>query len=606
VTHALDLSEPRERRDSRSDVVRRRASEGERTVYRLRDLNRQGRWVSAVFALALSLAPLLAFAWAVPDWAPAGDTAIMGLRALDVGTPRTPLIGQPSSTALYVESDRPVQHPGPTHFYLLAGPVRLFGGGIGMPLVSVLIAGSCVLIAAWAVFRQLGPAAGIVAAVVLGAIMFTVGASSLIDPVSSRISGFPLLCSAVLLWCVLCGDFRLLPLTTGVVSFTAQQHLSAGPSVVVLATGAVIGLVASLTVQRRWGDPQTRRQLIRWSGWSGLVALVMWAPVLLDQVAGEGNLGRLASYVSSTDDDTLGITSAVHQVVHSLGLPPLLGQSEFSGQWLLAPPSLFTWLSAAAVLAVVAALGVHWWRTSPRRTGLAVMVAIAALAGLANGSSVPVGFEQARPVFYHWSFVLAFFTCLVLGLGALDLAARTKIARRASVAPALTSLALVAIIVPSGLNPALDRGTNTLEGTQGFWKTRQFDQLVDAVLAHRSELGAQTALLGGASRALALALAERGLDVRLPQSMRGFVHDDRLVDRSTVDTGLVVQGIPREGPSRAVPGHLLAVVHLKAGPDVDASNPLGIVSLRPLRIVDLRLYLLDREELLQFASPSEL
>ncbi|MGH8983261.1 MAG: hypothetical protein ACRDY6_05225 [Acidimicrobiia bacterium] len=559
------------------------------------------------FAAALSMAPVLAFAWAVPDWAPAGDTANMGLRVLDVGTSRTPLTGQPSSTALYVESDRPVHHPGATHFYVLAGPVRLLGGGIGMPLVSVLIVGSCVLIAAWAVFRQLGPRAGVVAAVVLSAIMFTTGASSLIDPVSSRISGYPLLCSSVLLWCVLCGDLRLLPLTTAVVSFTAQQHLSVGPAVVVLTAGALTGLVASLARHSRWRDPQVRRELARWSGWSALVALVVWAPVLLDQALGvDGNLRRLASYASSNDRDTLGITSAVDQIVNSLGLPPLLGETEFSGQWLLAQPSTFTWLSAAAVAAVIAALGVRWRRASPLKARVAIMVGIAAVAGLANGSSVPMGFEQFRPAFYHWAFVLAFFACLALGLGALDLAGRTKIAARPWMAPTLMSVALLAIIGPSALNPALDRTTNTLEGTQGFWKGRHFDQIADTVLAHQGDLGAQTVLIGGGSRAMAFDLAERGLDVRHPQSARGFVHDDRLVDKSTVDSGLVLQPITRKGRVKPPPGELLTEINLNPDSDSEDSNPFAIISLRPLEVVGLRVYLLDREELLEFARPGEL
>src|SRR4029453_4303222 len=102
--------------------------------------------------------------------------------------------------------------PGPLHFYLLAVGIRLFGGDVGMLLVSVLIVETCVLLAAWAVFRELGAAAGIVAAVLLGAIMFTTGGSSLIDPVSSRAAGYPLLCAPVLCWWVLRGDRPPLPL----------------------------------------------------------------------------------------------------------------------------------------------------------------------------------------------------------------------------------------------------------------------------------------------------------------------------------------------------------------------------------------------------------
>ena len=80
----------------------------DRPVHRVRDLDRRGRlWVGA-FALALLLAPALAFVWAAPDWAPANDPALMGLRALDVGSSRTPLVGQPSTTVHYVGGDQNV------------------------------------------------------------------------------------------------------------------------------------------------------------------------------------------------------------------------------------------------------------------------------------------------------------------------------------------------------------------------------------------------------------------------------------------------------------------------------------------------------------------
>ena len=458
------------------------------------------------FALALSLPPVLAFAWATPDWAPAGDPALMGIRALDVGTSRTPLIGQPSTASQYIHRAGNVNHPGPLHFYLLAVSIRVFGGDVGMPLVTVLIVEAAVLLGAWGVFRQLGPAAGILAAVLLGAVMFTTGASSLVDPVSSSIAGYPLLCASVLCWCVLSGDLRLLPLTVAVVSFTAQQHLSVAPAVVVLSAAAGLGLVAALARGRR-------RQVLHWCGWSALVAVVLWAPVLLQQAtSSEGNLRRLASYARSSDRATLGATSALHQLAHTLGLPPLLGQTDLSGWKLLAVPSTFTRLSAAAVLVAIAALGLWWRRRRPRMATLAVMVAILVLAGLANGSSVPVGLlEQGRITFYHWSFALAFFSCLVLGLGVLTVLRRHLFAR-AAFAPALTSLALVAIVVPAAVNPSLERSTNTLPAAHGYLRSRYVNRLADAALAHRRELGAQTVLLGRGE------MSTRGSATRWPTS----------------------------------------------------------------------------------------
>ena len=525
------------------------------------------------------MAPILAFAWVVPEWAPAADPALMGLRALDVGTSRTPLIGQPSSSKDY-GGTRNVNHLGPTHFYLLAAPVRLLGGDLGMPLVSVFIVGSCVLIAAWAVFRQLGPAAGVLAAVVLGTITFTTGASSLVDPVSSNIAGYPLLCSAVLLWCVVCGDVRLLPLTVAVVSFAMQQHLSVVPASLVLSAAATVGVALSLRRGHRWRQREVRRELARWGGRAALMGLVLWAPVLLQQVlTTDGNLTRLFGF-AGTGREQLGAGSAVRQVVHALGLPPLLGHTGLTGRSLTVAVSPVGWLSAAAVAAAVAWLGAQWWRSCPRRAALAAMVGVAALAGFVTGSKVPVGSEENRLVLYHWSFVVALFAWLVLGLGVVDLAPRTRLARGRAILPALTALAFLAIVVPAGLNPMLDRPSNALTAAHGFLERRFVNRLADAVLAHRHELGAQTLVLGRDEPlysqyhdALAFALAERGLDVRHPQSSRGFVHDSRLVDREAVESAIVLVA-DTEVHTLSLPGRLVADVDVQPGFDVAAYRRL--------------------------------
>ena len=505
----------------------------------------------------------------------------MGLRALDVGTSNTPLTGQPSSSAtFYDRSIRNVDHLGPTHFYLLAAPVRLLGGDIGMPLVSILIVGSCVLVAAWAVFRQLGPAAGVLAAVVLGTITFTTGASSLVDPTSSNISRYPLLCSAVLLWCVVCGDVRLLPLAVGVVSFTTQQHLSVLPAGLVLIAGAVVGTAVSLARDGRWRRRETRREWARWGGRAALVGLVLWAPVLLQQVlTDDGNLSRLVEF-SGRDRETLGGASAVRQVVHTLGLPPRLGRTGLTGRSFIAAVTPAQWLSAVAVVAVVAWLGARWRRARPRQAALAAMAGVAAVAGLVTGSSVPAGAEEGRLVFYHWSFVLSLFTWLVLGLGVLELGRRTSLIRSRATVPALTALALVAILVPAGVNPILDRPSNTIFDAHGFLEGQFVDQLTDSVLAHRAELGAQTLLLSRNEppfapfhEALGFALTQRGLDVRYTRRARHFVHDGRLVDRDTVETAIVL--VPdRPVHTVTVPGRLLADIDVQPGFDATTYRKL--------------------------------
>ena len=567
-----------------------------RPVNRLRDLDRRGRWVAAAFGVALALGPLLAFARFLPDWIPSGDPAYMGMRALDVGTSRTPLVGQPSTAAEYVDGTM-VHHIGPSHFYLMAPFMRLLGATAGMLVVSVLITGSSVLVACWAVYRQIGRTPAVVAAVVLTTITFTTGASTLVNPVSSSISGYPLLCSAVLLWCVLCGDLRLLPLTTFWVSFTAQQHLAVLPATALL-TG--VGVVGCVLLERR-----RLRRMVPWLGLSAGVAGLVWLPVVGQELFGsEGNLSQLREFTGHSDRPKLGIDTAFEQVVHTLGLPPLLGRTQLEGGWFFRPVSLFTWVTAALVATILVVAGVRWARAGRRRaTALSVMALTTALAGLVNGSSVPVGIEQYRLPFYHWAFVLTFFATTAVVLAVAEEGRAWLLRRReqprdeapratpitgvlpARLVWALGSLALLAMVVPAVANLGLDRRTNTLVAAYTPVEQSVVQELSGAVAAEGDRVDGPMVVLSrgeglyvGLREALTLDLEGRGIDAQHPRWARFFVHDDRLASHADVQGGvvLVVDKDHSTDAARenAVPGELLADIDHRATIDGDALEEL--------------------------------
>jgi hypothetical protein len=542
-------------------------------VHRLRDLDRRGRLVAVLFVAALLLAPVGAFVRMAPDWAPANDPALMGLRALDVGTSRTPVSGQPSESRLYVSDVATVTHPGPLHFYALALPVRLLGAATGMLVVSVLIVAGALVLAAWAVFRQLGPAAGVLAVVVLSAITFTTGAASLVNPVSSSIAGYPLLCSMVLLWCLLCGDLRLLPLATAVVSFTAQQHLAVGPTIAV-----ALVLVAALGWRwssRWWPGGHDRRSVGRWVAASAAVAGVLWAPVVLQQVAGErGNLSTLVEFTRAGGRPTVGYGSALRQVAHTLGVPPLLGHQTLTGLTMLTPVGALTWASAAAVVVLTVVVGWRCRRSDPRRAALSAMAGVLLVAALVNGAAVPDGPEAGKTAFYHWVWPLLLFVALSLGLslgGATARAfGRSGLARWRGVTPALVSLGLCAAVVPPVVNPSLSRPSNTIFAAGAPVDRRDMEELADEILDHRAALGGPTVVLERGDTnyewlapGLGLELIERGVDARFSEwfEQRQFIHADRSADRSTVRSGLVIvlgDGIVDD--PHDVPGELVAEV----------------------------------------------
>ena len=528
------------------------------------------------------MAPLVAFLHFAPDWSPQADPAFMELRSLDTGTARTPLLGQPSQSHAYVRDLGVVHHPGPWHLYLMALPVRVLGGAIGMLSVSAAITGACLVATAWAVYRQLGRTAGLVAAVALSAVAFTTGASSLVHPVSSSIAGYPLVLSAVLCWCLAAGDVRLLPVTVGVVSFTVQQHLSVVPAGLVLLLGGLVVGAVSCWRTGLAGDAARRRELARSAAGAALVGLVLWAPVLAQQAFGDvGNLGRIAWFARHGDQEQLGLGAALWQVVHALGLPPLLGRTSVTGTWLTSRPSAVGWASAAVVAGVVARVSWRARGTDPRRAALGAMVGVVVVAGLVNGSSVPVGVEQRRLSFYHWAFVLALLVALVIGL-ALVPAARSVARRRSTrVRKGAVGVVVVAVALPPLLGVAIDRPTNTSEAAADYLDTTILDALVDAGVAHADRLGDEPVvlvrnpppfLMFGPS--LGVALIERGVDAHFPLQDRFFVHDDHLVDRDGVDGGLVLV-VDDELAEPAPAGELIAAADLGTGLAVDDFRALS-------------------------------
>jgi hypothetical protein len=283
----------------------------------------------------------------------------------------------------------------------------------------------------------------------------------------------------------------------------------------------------------------------------------------------------------------LGLASAVRQVAHVLGLPPVLGRTELTGLYFLDNPSLFTWLSAGAVLAVLAGLGVLWSRTSWDRFTMVVMAGVLIVAGLVNGANVLDSEEAWRLIMYHWAFPLAFFVALSLGL-AIGAAVAWSLrhapaARQGGVRMAVAGVALAAIVVPSAVNPALDRDTNTLAAAHSPIERRYVDELVDRVLAQRHRLDGGPLLVvsqsadafSSARASVTLYLVQEGVDARLPRALEWYAPDRRLADRETAQAGLLLVEDYDPDPSNVTVGRLIA--------DVDTSDELDLDAYEALR-----------------------
>ena len=530
-------------------------------VHRLRDLGPRERLVALALALALVVAPVTSAVRLFGTWTPTGDNAFIELRARDVGTVRTPLVGQPSTSGLYGEQREHVAHPGPIEFYLLAPAVRLLGGRVGMLLTAAFITSVSVLVAAWAVFRQLGRAGGLAAVVSLAAVMWTVGAAAMVNPISSVVGGFPLLCTVVLAWCLLCGDVRLLPASCVAVSFTAQQHLSVLPATAIVTAVGWVGLALVLLRGGALRDPGRRREAGRSVVVAVVISLVLWAPVIYQQLTQTpGNLHSILLYAGDGAREDVGYVAAIRQVAHVLGLPPLLGRTGVTGSELLAPVSVLTWVSALTVAAGFLVGAVWWRRREPRLTALVVMTGALVVAGILNGANIPNSIEQSRIAFYHWAFALAFLELLIVIVFARELVRRWDPARstaqrfNASVVIAPTVLALV--LAPAIGNLFVSRANNRIEPTI---PKRMVDEIAAGVRRERDAIRGPTLLLSrgenvfsGVREAVAARLEAAGMEVVHPRDLAGYVDERRLVDDRKVRSAIVI-AIGLHGPPKGSP-----------------------------------------------------
>lgn len=535
-------------------------------------------------ALALAAAPARAVVVEADRWTPQGDDALLELRARDVGTARTPLVGQPSTSGEYGSSGDHVAHPGPAGIYLLAPGLRVLGEPWGILVATGALSAAAAVMGAVALRRVGGPAVGAWGAVALALAMWTAGGAGLVDPLSSNVGRLPLVAAALSVWAVACGGLRWAPVAVALWSFAAQQHLSVLPSAAVL--GAAGALAVAVTGWRRWdaADPAARREVVGWVGAAVAVGGVMWSPVLIEQIQGDpGNLRAMASFAGDGERAGLGLRSGVTQVLHVLGGPPLIGHSEVTGWDLVAPLDGWGWASGIVAIGVLG-VGAMWARRRvPALTALILIGAVMAVGGALTGATIPDSTEQGRLSFFHWAFALSVIEVVALGwlAGALVAAvgdhrpaghirsAGAELRSRRGVLGALVVVTVLLVAVaPSGLDRESDRIAQPVPAAV-------VDEIVAEALGHPDRLGADEpllALIAGDDRFVQIGdtarvrLRAAGRDIRFDPAARGYVHPDHQLDPCGADGALVI-GIGLGAPVRDVPAPPFATVG--AAPGVD-------------------------------------
>jgi hypothetical protein len=419
----------------------------EAAARRLRDL--RGR--DLAFALCLLVLTLIPFAVAViralgDGWVPSGDEARIATRAIDVFSRHPPLTGLPSTTSLYGERIV-TNHPGPLEFYLLAIPLRAFGATAGPLLTAAAINATFVVVSLWAIFRRAGLLVMLGAGVLMQAVIWSAGTAVLTDTLSSNMTMYAMLCTAVLAWALVDRDLRLLPLAAFVASYAAQQHLAAGLIVLPLVAVGVGAVVVELVACARRGDRSRLRTGLRFALAAAGVAALCWAPVVIDEITNRpGNITEIVRFARDDNRPTLGLKSGITQVVRAVAPPTVLSKTDVTG--FVASERVGPYRRAAGALVVVGLFGVALvgYRRKRALARLAGVTLVLLAVGVVNGSNVPLSGEAARVNLYRWTWAAAFMTWTALGW-ALALILRPALRLRALQPVAL--LAVAAVITTS-------------------------------------------------------------------------------------------------------------------------------------------------------------
>jgi hypothetical protein len=238
-------------------------------------------------------------------------------------------------------------HPGPSIYYLIAGPYLVTGRhSIGILLGALIVNIAALVAIGIVVRRRAGTAAALASLGVLLVMLRAIPAPVLADPWNPYL---PMLAFALLLvlgWSAV-ENHRHLPALPVLASICVQAHVGYLPPCV-----AVLGTVVVLLVLRR---TRPRIGARSWASWGAVFVLVWILPVYQQLTGKDGNLAALWDYFR-TGHSTLPWSLAWDVLVTELGRFPayLLGVQPHPVY--AVPSELPTWPAAITFLGFVASV----------------------------------------------------------------------------------------------------------------------------------------------------------------------------------------------------------------------------------------------------------
>ena len=337
-------------------------------------------------AYALLAAVVATFAWkaATLDWKAAGDLSVIRLRALDVGTSNTPLVG-PYSRFQW-------NHPGPSLSFAFAPWARLFGNsGVGI-LIGAFVANLAAMFGAAWVARRSSKVLFFLTSIVLAAFVLLAQSGELFNPWNPFVVVLPLFAALIAAWATFRGDRVAAVVLVIAASFAIQGHIGAAPlGVLALLIGGG-GLLYAIV--RSQGEE--RRDFVTTSLIAVGVMFVCWIPPLLDQLFGTGNLGRLVEFQFTDTQQSAGLRFALDQVTRLLTFPP---GREVGFLGVVGNGPVVPWMAIVLLAATVVA----WKKGWRDRLQLALVAWLSvAVTGLAISGIKGIPFQYV----FRWSWAM--------------------------------------------------------------------------------------------------------------------------------------------------------------------------------------------------------
>jgi hypothetical protein len=412
-------------------------------ISRPRRADRSGALLTVATGLIAAVPAIVATIRAIADgWTPMFDTAIVATNAYDV------LSGNGALTGVYSDASLPeigtVYGLGPLLFWVLALPVRLLNDW--QLATAICLMNTAVIVGVVALARRRGgPALMFATAAAIPLMTRSLSPESLHEPVNPSLGLLAILLLAFLAWSLVCGEFRLAPLTAFVGSFVLQVHYSFAQAAVALLAIAAVGLAVSL------GSPAGRLRAARpWLLVALVVTLVCWAPMVVQQAAQEpGNLGRLIE-TAREPEKTTGYTVGWHALVGMIGVRPwwTVGPGTQGERLtaLLGDPDALAVVTTGIVLGLLLVLLVTGVRTRRRDLVGATLIGLALSAAIVvTTASVPqrLGFSIEKAE--RWALPAGMFVLLAAGWSLVVTVAPALRERLRSVAPRVPDAAALAV-----------------------------------------------------------------------------------------------------------------------------------------------------------------